>query len=155
MNKKFRFNIIDLVIIALVGCAVAIFCIKFIGDGANDPGKTVRITCYEEECPDYVIENTKIGDPVYNSTDEVNIGNVVDVRTAPSVSYIETETDEIIAGSKDGYSALFITTEMKNATVSPHGVVVGDVILAPGHTLVIYAGGGKYFMTVQAVEVMD
>lgn len=155
-KKRGRFNIIDLIVIALIIGAVGLFAVKFIGDGAGASGQTVRITFYEEECPDFVPPNTKPGDPVYDSTDANHLGTVVDIQTGESVSYSElpSEDAEFVAASREGYCSVFLTSELQNATVTAHGVQIGSTIYAPGHSVVIYAGQGKYFLQVYSVEVI-
>ncbi|MCQ2406033.1 MAG: DUF4330 family protein [Oscillospiraceae bacterium] len=152
-KKKYRFNIIDILVLIVIAAGVCLFALKFIGDGgspvSNDYSKTVRIVYAVDETPEYVVEQMKLGDTIYYPAEECNIGVITDLKSGPSVSYTELE-----AGPKDGYNSVYITGEMSGVTVTDHGVVAGKSILAPGHTLVIYAGVGKVYAKVYSFEVI-
>lgn len=155
-KKKFKFNIIDAVII-LVIVLLAVFVVSKlagVGIGLGAPqNRKCRITFYEEEAADFVIANSHVGDPVYDDTGATKLGTVTDVVTAPSVSF-ETEDHQIVEGSRSGYSAVYITSEVTGSQTD-HGLVVDGTLYSVGHTLVVRAGQGKYYMTVYSIEFVD
>lgn len=159
MTKKFKFNIVDLIIIAIIVFAVAFFCVKFIGERNSDsyaaPTAKVRVTFYAEECPDYVPANTKIGDSLYDQTDTLELGTIVDITVGDAVIYVETDSGEIVKASKEGYNSITITSEMSNAVLVEYGIQAGTSIIAPGHSVTVYAGGGKYFGKISGIEVIE
>ncbi|MGN1001946.1 MAG: DUF4330 family protein [Oscillospiraceae bacterium] len=158
MTKKFKFNIVDFIIIAIVVAAVALFCVKFIGDRHSDsytvPTATVRVTFYCEETPSYVPGYTQVGDSVYNLTDKLDMGTIVDVTVGDSVTYVETDDGQVVKSTKEGYSSITIVTEMTGATLVEHGIQAGTTIVSPGHTITYYAGEGKYYGKVAGLEVI-
>lgn len=159
MTKKFKLNIVDFIIIAIIVFAVAFFCVKFIGvrnsDSYTAPTAKVRITFYCEECPDYVPANTHVGDSLYNLTDLLEMGTIVDISVDDSVLYVETDSGEVVKTSKEGYSSITIVSEMSNAVLVEHGIQADTSIIAPGHTVTVYAGQGKYFGKISAIEAVE
>lgn len=159
MSKKFKFNIVDFIIIAIIVCAVAVFCVSFIGERNSDayvaPTANVRVTFYCEECPDYVPAYTQVGDSFYNSTDKLNMGTVVEVTVEDSVLYIETADGQCVKTSKEGYSSVTIVTEMSGATLTEYGIQAGTAYVSPGHTITVYAGEGKYYGKISGLEVIE
>lgn len=157
-KKKKKINALDIIIILVVLCLVAFVAIKVldIGSiGASDNVATVRITFYQGSCPDFVIPHTAIGDTVYDASSEIYLGKVVDIQTGESVEFIEDEElNTITAAVKDDHSSVYITCET-TGTLTDNGVVVDSQLYASGHSLVMYAGDGKYYLQVYEVEVVD
>lgn len=154
-KKKFKFNVIDVIIVVLILCVAVFAVLKFSDGGLNDATSLdkVVIRYYLEECPDYVIDATQVGDPVYDGSSEQSMGTVTAVETGDPVGYVEMEDGTFAPIVREGYSSVLITTETEG-TWSAHGVVVGGTIYAPGHSLVIYAGQGKYYLKVHSVELL-
>ena len=164
-KKKFKLNIIDIIIIIAV-VAVAVFLgSKLIGYGFV-PGKdyinqggeggavhTYHVTFYNEKVADYVLENTEIGDSAYSYDDKVHFGKVVAMESSECVEYTIVN-GERIGIPAEGYSAAYITLEVEGAE-SEFGIEVGGELYAPGHTMVIYIGMGKYYMPVYSIEQVD
>lgn len=157
-KKKFKFNIIDVIILLLIVCVVVFAALKFYDGGQIQEATAldrVRICYYEEECADYVIACTEVGDPVYDASSAQDMGVVTAIETGESIGYeISLDNGQDIPIVRDGYSSVLITTETYG-TITDHGVVVNGVIYAAGHTLVLYAGDGKYYLQVYSVEKLD
>lgn len=151
-KKKFRFNIVDAIIIVLLICVV-IFAVRFFSDGNG--GATVQetylLTFYGEEVADYVIPNTEIGDTVYDFDDKLTLGKVTDIKTDESQTYIEDSSGKVHLGPKENYSSVYITVEVLG-TRTENGVIVGGVLYSVGHSVVLYAGDGKYFLKTYSIE---
>ena len=144
-----KINIIDLIIIIAVILVVIFLVMKFSDGGivgeaaANDH---VRITFYQEECANYIAEQTKLGDVVYDA----NV--VTDFKVEKdSQTYVTTDDGELHLVPREGYCAVYITTETYG-TLTPNGVVVGGETYGVGHTLVLRAGFGKYYLRVYDIE---
>ena len=154
-NKKFKFNIIDVILILMIIC-VGIFAVRFFNDqatGGATSAKTYYLTFYGEEVADFVIEKTAIGDATWDFDSEVALGPVVDIVVDESRSYVETEDGEFVMGPKEGYSSVYITVEVQG-TESPNGIIVDGVLYSAGHSVVLYAGFGKFFLkTFDMVEI--
>ena len=155
MKKKFKLNVIDIIIVILVIC-VAVFAVLKFSDGGVNAGAAVQqekviIRYYLNEVGNYVTEATKVGDPVYDGTSERNMGVVTAIEIGEPQGYLDPEDPTSGYVTRKDHCSILITTEAYG-TWTDHGVVVGETIYAPGHTLVIYAGQGKYYMKVHSLE---
>ncbi|MGI6029192.1 MAG: DUF4330 domain-containing protein [Candidatus Heteroscillospira sp.] len=156
MEKKRRFNIIDLAIIVVLLAAVAFFANRFMTTGGVtvEPDK-VSIVFFEEECPDFVPEQTQVGDSVMDGTTNTYMGKVTDVKVDESVTYsVDQNTGEVILGSKEGYVSAYITAECEG-TVTDNGVVIDGTLYSVGHTVVLHAGYGKYYLVIYSIDPVE
>ena len=74
-----KVNLIDLIIVIIIIAALAFLGVKFLGpeSTAANTQKAV-VSFYYEECPNYVADQLKAGDSVWDSGDNVTIGTVKD-----------------------------------------------------------------------------
>ena len=151
-----KMNIIDLIIIIVVLCALGFLASRFLGVGksAAVQAKTLRVVFYSEETPDFVPRNTKVGDSVFDVDNRQAIGRVTDIQTADSFSYMAAADGSIHRGPKAGYVSVNITMEV-SGTPTDYGVVVGSIQYAVGHSIVIYAGMGKYYGRIYSIEAVS
>ena len=147
--KKFKLNIIDIAIILVVVAAVAFFGFKFMTTGgASAPADKVEIVFFEEECPDFVPPHTQVGDKVLDGTENNYMGRVTDVVVDKSITYnVDERTQEVTIGTKEGYCSVYITAQCEG-TLSENGVVINGTLYGVGHTLILHAGTGKYYLTI-------
>ena len=151
-----KLNIIDLAIILVIIAAVAFFANRFMTTGTvtTVPDK-VQIVFFEEECPEFVPEQTHVGDPVMDGTTNNSLGVVTDVKVDKSITYsINPNTNEVTLGSKEGYVSAYITAECEG-TLTDNGVVIGGTLYSVGHTIVLHAGYGKYYLVIYSIEGLD
>ena len=151
-----KLNIIDLAIILVIIAAVAFFANRFMTTGTvtTVPDK-VQIVFFEEECPEFVPEQTHVGDPVMDGTTNNSLGVVTDVKVDKSFTYsINQNTNEVTLGSKEGYVSAYITAECEG-TLTDNGVVIGGTLYSVGHTIVLHAGYGKYYLVSYSIEGLD
>lgn len=156
-KRKIKFNIIDIIIIALIICAAVFLVMKFSDGGIiNDAtsNSKARITFFMEECADFVVPNSHIGDPLYDASNKVELGTVTDIQVGESVTYVELDDGTVVASPKEGYCSVYITGETLG-TFSDYGVTVDGTLYGVGHTLVLYAGVGKYYLQVYSIEKID
>lgn len=159
-NKKGKlfgkFNIIDLIVIVLIICVAAFVVMKFSDGGIGSATSTSRVqmTVYQEDSADFVPPNTQIGDPVYDANSKVTLGTVTDIQTGSSVFYIENADGTTTISSREGYCSVNITIE-GSGTVSDHGVTIDGILYGVGHTMVIYAGMGKYYVQIYSIEPLE
>lgn len=147
-KKKGRFNIIDLIVIILVVLAVAFIGYKLLPkNSSNDDLQTVRITYYMEKCADFVPAHTQIGDTLCISDTKLQLGVVTDIRVEDYQPNLESANDE-------NYCSIYITGEVP-AKMTEHGPVVGNTLFGIGHTMVIYAGIGKYYVAVYDAQIVQ
>ena len=151
--KKFKLNIIDIAIILVVIAAVAFFANRFMTTGGVtvEPDK-VEIVFFEEECPDFVPEHTQVGDKVLDGTENKFLGTVTDIMVDDSITYnIDEQTQEVSIGTKEGYCSVYITAECEG-TLGDNGVVINGTLYGVGHTLILHAGTGKYYLTIYDIN---
>lgn len=155
-KKKAKFNIIDLVIILIVVLGIAFVAWKLLGVGADPtPREKVRITYFEEECLAFVPEHTEVGDPIMDGTGNVDLGVVTNVQVDEALTYNHNETTgEMTAGPKENYCSVYITGEVEG-TMTENGVVVGSTLYSVGHTLILHAGTGKYYLVIYDIEPVE
>jgi len=147
--KKFKLNIIDIAIILVVIAACAFFASRFMTTGGitTEPDK-VQIVFFEEECPEFVPTNTHVGDRVLDGTENNYLGIVTDIKVDESITYnIDERTQEVNIGTKEGYVSCYITAECEG-TLSDNGVVINGTLYGVGHTVILHAGFGKYYLTI-------
>ena len=148
-----KLNIIDLAIILLVVAACAFFAFRFMTTGsvATVPDK-VNIVFFEEECPSFVPGQTHPGDPVMDGTTNSYLGTVTDIKMDKSITYnVNQQTGEVSLGSKEGYVSAYITAACEG-TLTDNGVVIDGTLYSVGHTMVLHAGYGKYYLVIYSID---
>ena len=149
-----KINVIDLLIIAVLILAAAIFGYKYLSGGETvvSTSKPATITFYAEEVSDFVLDGTiKEGDMIYDVQEKSNIGTVKSVAYGDSVSYLSNSEGEWVKGSKPDYKSVTITCEAYG-TEFPHGIVIADNNYYIGHSLTIAAGKAKIYLRVSNIE---
>lgn len=152
-KKRYKLNVIDIIIVVLVICVAVFAVLKFSdgGTGAAVPQEKVIIRYYLSEAADYVIDAAKVGDPVYDGSSERDMGVVTAIELGEPQGYLNPEDPSSGFVRREGHHSILLTTEAYG-TWTDHGVVVDGTIYAPGHSLVIYAGQGKLYVKVHSVE---
>ena len=155
-NKKARLNIIDILIILVVLAGVAFFAYKFMtAGGVSAPTDKVQIVFFEEECPDYVPEHTHVGDSVLDGSTNTYLGTVADIEVDESVTYTYNDlTSETTLGHKEGYVSAYITADCVGQ-LTDNGVVIDGTLYSVGHTLILHAGQGKYYLTIYSIDGVE
>jgi hypothetical protein len=148
-----KLNIIDLAILLVLIAAVAFFVTHFMNTGETTSAtQKVYITFYEEECANYVVEQTHVGDPVLDGSLHKSLGTVVDVQTGEAHSYTTNpNTGKLTMGPKEDYCSVYITIEAQGE-LTGNGVVIDETLYGVGHSLVLHAGEGKYYLVVYNIE---
>ncbi len=152
-KKKGRFNIIDLIILILIVLTIGFVAYRLLHVGGDPtPTQKVRITFFEEECRSFVPEHTHPGDQMMDGSLNQYLGVVTDITVDESQTYSFNETtNEMMVGSKENYVSVYITGEVEG-TVNDYGVVIGDHQYSVGHTLILHAGTGKYYLVIYDIE---
>ena len=151
-----KINIMDVLIVVLVICAVAFVATRFLGIGESEfaRAQTVHITFFGTSSPDFVSPNTNIGDSVWEDHINQHIGRVVSIETGDSIEFEMGIDNRLHQVARDWHESVFITVEARGV-VGDNGIVLGGTIFSPGHSTVIYAGWGKYFVRVYSLEIVD
>lgn len=147
-----KVNLIDLIIVLIIIAAAVFLGMKFLGpeSTAANTQKAV-VSFYYEECPDYVADQLVVGDPIWDSGDNVNLGTVKDWTKADSVTYLLDDEGNTVQTSKEGYSALTLRCDAEGV-IGEHGITIGGTLYGVGHTLTIYAGQCKLYLKISAIE---
>lgn len=155
-KKKGKFNGIDLIVIIVIVLAVVFIGIKLLHIGDDEtPLQKVQITFFEEECLSFVPEHTKPGDPLLDGGENQYLGVVTDVTVDNAQTYNYNEiSGEMTAGPKENYCSVYITGEVEG-TMTGNGVVVGSTLYSVGHTMILHAGTGKYYLVIYDIKPVE
>ena len=99
MEKKFRFNIIDvtvLLVIILVIWGATIKFGKYNVKTDESSEKTIIYTIDVENVRDYSLQAYQSGDVIFDSLTGVSIGTIQKIEATDAVSYEERENGELI-----------------------------------------------------------
>lgn len=142
MLKK-KFTRIDVVIILIVVISVIGIGSKFSTAKVAQPmdvtSKDIYITFYIEETPDYTIDAISISDPVTESVQNSNFGEVVEIIPGPSIYWESDELGQLKGSSREGYSSLSLKMKA-NGIISGSGASIDKSVYYVGQTVTIYAG---------------
>ncbi|MCL1827974.1 MAG: DUF4330 domain-containing protein [Oscillospiraceae bacterium] len=149
-----KLNIIDAIIIIAVVLLVVFVGMRLLGIGASgvEPTK-VRIMFFEEECPDFVPTYTHPGDTLFDGGESIYMGVVTDVIIDDAISFEVTHDGIITIGDKEGYCSVYITGEAVGI-LTDNGIVIGGKLYSVGHTMILHAGFGKYYLSIYSIEVI-
>ena len=134
MTKKHKFNIIDAVIIILLGTIIAVAAFFLLRDKPTDEVKeTVAIEYVVEfrKVRDELNNKISVGDTVVDSVAKYHIGEVIAVSAVPAVfsDGNDFNTSTAIAGTYPGYSDV-------RMTVSAEAVINGGrYVLSGGYNI--------------------
>lgn len=154
-QKKWKFNIIDLIVIAILIAGVAFVGIRlFGGSGEASFTGTYRVTFFAEEVPQVVAEYLEIGSPATNDDNNLDLGTVVDFHVDEAVSYVALPDGTIIQSSKPGYCSITLVCQL-NANQQSIGLQVGNKILSVGHAMSVRNGNAKVDCYIQGIELLN
>jgi len=159
MDKKGKLfgklSIVDIVIVLALIAIVAVAGYKFIRPDTASPFTTktdeIRLQFYAEEVPEYAAKAIKVGDPAKESLQNAGFGHVSDIKTDKSISWVDTDKGEYIAGTKKGYSSVVITLD-GTGILSGNGVKIGNGQYYIGQTIVLYVGNSSLQGRISKIE---
>ena len=159
-EKKFKFNIIDAIVL-LVVILVAVFVVSnvFGGTGSENgtngaqEAKTQKyiMSYFFEEVPDFAVEMIDKGTVVSDEACSHKIGKLLTVETGDSITFIGTDDGKIVKGSKEGYKSVSMTIEAEGKPFD-HGIEINKAKYVVGHTMVVYAGKAKLYGRISGIE---
>ncbi len=157
-KKKFRFNVIDWIILLAVVVLIVFLVLKFTDFKVNDtpiatPTQACRITFFGEQVANFVIENTEIGDPALDGDTNIPLGSVVALETGEHYEYV-VDNGRVVHMAYPDYSDLYLTVEVP-AVPDAYGARVNDYLYGVGHTCVVRAAYGKYYLRICDIEFPD
>lgn len=152
-KKKFRINIVDIVILVVIVLVCVFVGSRFLGGSSGDTvqAEKVRITFFQSECEDFIHVNTKIGDTLYDDTAGQSLGVVTAIELGEPTSYEVQPNGTVAVLHKDGFSSVLITGETEGI-ITENGVIIGGELYGVGHSFVLRAGMAKYYLKVHSIE---
>lgn len=146
-KKKIKFTIIDLIILLVVIAAIIGVKYKFSKANAATPFVAkvdkIQVSFFIEETPEFAAKAVNIGDPVRESIQNSNFGNVIDIVVNESISWARSDNGDFIASSREGYSSVSITMEA-NGLIGNNGVTIDKSVYYIGQTITLYAGNSIF-----------
>ncbi len=153
-QKKAKFNIVDLLVLAVLIAGIAFVGLKMfggVGETATDvPGAAMyRVTFTADSVPQAVADSLVLGAKAENSSRNVDLGTLVDFKVGESVVYTTNSEGQMTVTTKPGYVSLELTCELSGIQ-EPTGLLVGEFMLNVGHPMTVRAGN-----TEVAVVIVD
>lgn len=156
MEKKFKFNAVDAIIILIVIAAVAVVGYKVVGSSlfADNTMQAYEISFLCEEVPDFAADIIKVGDSVCCEQTDNKLGVITSVSVSPSRTYATTSEGGVVLTSKEHYKCVEITAETE-AIKYEHGLMVNKAKYGVGHSITIRAGKAKIFGRVSGIKEIE
>ncbi|MBC8586931.1 DUF4330 domain-containing protein [Paratissierella segnis] len=143
-----KISIIDLIIIILVILA-GIFAVKKLGiftpkGNVTDSTDKIQVVFYQEEVNSFTANNVKLGDPTSETLQNMSFGAVTDIQTEDSVSWGEDKDGKQVKSTKNGFNAVYITTET-NGVIGPNGINIGGSNYYIGQFITLRVGTSIFY----------
>lgn len=158
-KKKFKFNIIDVIVLVVLIAAICFAGYKLffdhLGEGFNQKEQELSYTIefFCEESPTYSAELVQVGDKLVDEYMDVSLGTVTSVELAPSVSYATNAEGNYVTSTKEGYSSVKITTDLEfKGAPYEHGIQIETSKYGVGHSMTFRAGKAKLYGRICAIE---
>lgn len=158
-EKRARFNIVDLIVLIVIVCAVAVIVIsRFLSkDSDNGEMKKVEFTFYAESVDDTVVNILKEGQAVSEGYTEAFFGNISDLKFGESISYLDKKNDDgsysFITTKQPGYSSVTIKC-VDDCRFTDLGVMIDGKLYGVGHTLELLAGDTRFTARIRDIKVV-
>lgn len=136
-KRKFRFNLIDAVIILIVLAAVAIFGYVFLSEGSSDekPEEVVKIQYVLQtvDLEDMFAGSISENDIIYESSTKKELGKVVSVTDEPAYfTGTDRKNSMHVISEIEGKCNLFVTVEAEAESLKNGYEVDGSVLIVGG-----------------------
>ncbi len=151
-QKKWRFNVIDVLFALVVLAAVGLLAFRLFGpdlseSAGGDPEDYYVITFYSDAVPNYVLDHVRVNASVTDDSLTRDFGTVLDVQTAPSVYYGVDSLGNTVPTTRDDTSSLRLILCAK-ASGSGTRVSMDGFSLDIGSATVVRAEEAKMYLTV-------
>ena len=155
MEKKFKFNVVDVVVILVIALAVVFVGTMFFGGGlGGSSASTYEVTYLCEEVPDFAATIIEEGDKVLDEQKDTDLGVVTAVELSDSRTYAVTDTGEVLCVSKPHYNCVELTTRVEGQDYD-FGMIAGSSKYGVGHSVTIRVGSAKIFGRVSGIKKLD
>ena len=154
-KKKFKFNLVDVIVILVIIAAIAFMGMKFFsGNTGNSSTVKYKISFFCEEVPSFAAEAINVGDYVTDDDKNSAMGIVEEVNLAPSQSYADTSDGKKLLAPKEGYNSVEVVAVV-DAQEFQHGIMVNAAKYGVGHSLTIRVGKAKIYGRVSGLEKIN
>ncbi len=154
-KKKFKFNLVDAIVILVIVAAVIFVGMKFFsGDIGTANSTQYKISFFCEEVPSFAAEVIKVGDYVTDDDKNSALGVVETVNLGPSQTYADTSDGEKRLAPKEGYNSVEVVAVV-DAQEFQHGIMVNAAKYGVGHSLTIRVGKAKIYGRVSGLEKIN
>ncbi len=158
-EKRVRFNIVDLIVLIVIVCAVAVIAVShFLSkDSGNGEMKTVEFTFYAESVDDTVVNTLEKGQAVSEGYTEAFFGNILDLKFGESISYLDKRNVDgsysFVTAKQSEYSSVTIKSVV-DCKFTDLGVMIDGKLYGVGHTLELLAGDTRFTARIRDISVV-
>lgn len=156
MKKRYKFNIIDIVVILIIVIVLLFIVNKF---SAGILGETTELdeyqfTFYASEAPDFVIDYIKEGSEVHDGDNNSVFGNVVDFSILESESYNVNSRGEIVKSEVPDHSGVELVVN-GTGEQTEYGVKIEEGVYGVGHSLTLKFGNAKIDAKISGIKLIN
>lgn len=154
-KKKFKFNIVDIIVILIIIAAVALVGMKFSSKDMVSTGSVqYRISFFCEDVPDFAAEIIQEGDSVTDEDKNSALGTIEKVTLGPARTYAATSDGQLKIAPKEGYNSVEVSA-IVDAQEFQHGIMVNAAKYGVGHSLTLRMGKAKVYGRVSGLEKLN
>lgn len=154
-----KVNIIDLIVIIVLIAAVVLVGYRFLFNKSQttqsgDAVKTVRMTLYGKEVPDFVPDKIHEGDPVSLFEKNVKMGKVVSVSKGEAFTNDIADDGSVVKVPVYGMCTVTAVIETEARVIDNEKVIIEDTDFVVGANNYINLGMTRALYSVQNIEVV-
>ena len=156
-EKKLRFNIVDVIFIAVLLAGIAFVALRLSGRNIalnNGSSEEYIITFYISDSADYIVDRLYIGSPMTDDTLALNLGTLVDFETGPAQISSAAADGHLVISDREGYSSVYLMSKVY-AVDNGFGVTVDGLKLQVGHSMVIRSKESKFWAYVYDIQKLE
>ena len=155
MEKKFKFNVVDVIVILVILVAIAFVGTMFFGGGLGGSNASVyEVTYLCEEVPSFAASVIKEGDKVLDEQKDTDLGVVTKVELDEARTYTTTDEGDVRCVPKPYYNSVYLTTKVEGQDYD-FGMIAGSSKYGVGHSITIRVGKAKIFGRVAGITKLD
>ena len=155
MEKKFKFNVVDVIVLLVIVLAVLFVGFMFLGGGiGGSSSSTYEVSFLCEEVPSFAASIIEVGDEVVDEQKDSDLGVVTNVEIGDSRTYTTTNEGDVRCVPKPYYNCVQLTTEVE-AQDYDFGIMAGSSKYGVGHSITIRVGNAKIFGRISGIKKID
>lgn len=151
-----KVNLIDFLIVLVIILGVVFVALRATGVVGGDeeaPPTPVMMSFFGTDVPDFVVDNLKVGDAVYDYNNETIVGYVASWEDSEPLGYLLDDYGEVHEVKAEGQRSLTLNIiSSVSFGKDGYGATIDGNIYGVGHTALIYAGLSKLYIKISAIE---